>query len=103
MHFSLITLQLFFRVFKSTRKAGVLRSYMLPILVTTFFTVAIGQAQQTAPLGVDHKMTDRVKKKSQKRPNKKWKNSCSVKRTEETWFHLSKISSMNKLHYETVV
>ena len=39
---------------------------MLPILVTTFFTVAIGQAQQTAPLGVDHKMTDKGKKKSQK-------------------------------------
>ena len=70
LHFSLITLQLFFRVFKSTRKAGVRRSYMLPILLTTFFTVAIGQAQQTAPLGVDHKMTDKVKKKSQKRRKK---------------------------------
>ena len=103
LHFSLITLQLFFRVFKSTRKAGVRRSYMLPILVTTFFTVAIGQAQQIAPLGVDHEMSDKGKKKSQKRRKKMEKFRAARNEQNNHCLNCQKISCMNKWHNETIM
>ena len=63
---------------------------MLPILVTTFFTVAIGQAQQTATLGVDHKMTDKGKKKSQKRRKKNGKIRAAWKEQKKHGFNCQK-------------